>query len=563
MNKYWLINFIALIIGSVVNAQVNENKGLPTEQVNVVKDYEPTIINAERFFNDPVILDTTPAPPKLKYETITKQYPTTFNVEIIPHATIKGEPLLKIKNHYVVAGFGNYNTPLVEYIYSSGRAKKYNYAIHAKHFSSGGEIKNKLYPGISENFLGSSGKYLFNNHLLTGNINYKRDAVHYYGISDTLRADTIKLKSENYLQWFGNIEANATLKSIYKDSEKINYTIYSNYYTYFDNYSALETNIKLASDIGKYNQNEWYGGYASVDYFYNTNSLVSDANAYIINVSPRAEFNTQKIKGRVGIKTFVQSDTSKAIVNFLPDAEANLAIVERFIHLQAGVSGNVYRNTYKRITTENPFIVPTSKLLNTTEKLNLYGGIYGALGNRLNYFTLVSYKKINNILLYENFVANTLGNRFITTFDTGTVLNVTAELSYQLVEKFKLSGKAEYYDYKLKREIRPWQLPTLNLTLTGRYSLQDKIILTLDVFYIGARTAKTFIVNTETTPYLYSVKPINLKAITDLNLGAEYRYTKSLNAFLKLNNIAAMRYYRWNNYPTYRFNFLLGFTYSF
>lgn len=562
MNKLLIITILIGLNYHSFSQTTKDEKKLDAEQVNVVKDYEPTIINANRFFDSPIILDSAPPAPKLKYETITKQFPTYFNLEPIAYATIKGEPLLKLQNHYVKAGFGNYNTPLLEYNYTSSRSKKYNYGINARHFSSSGDIKNKLFPGISENFIKVNGKTFFKNHVLTGNANYTRDAFHYYGISDTLIADSVKLESSQYYQWFGNISANANFYSTYNDSQKVNYNLKADYYTYFDNYSSLETNAKLGGDIGKFHGTEWFGGYAGIDYFYNTNALVSDANAYILNVSPRAELKLNKIKFKVGVKTFVQSDTLKSYFNFFPDVDIRYSVVERFINLYGGITGNVYRNSYKRISQENPFIIPTTEIANTTERMNLYGGVYGALGNKLNYFTGVDYKKVNNILLYENFIANQLSNRFITNYDTGSVLKATGELGYQTTEKLKLIGRVDYYGYKLKNELRPWQLPTLNMTASGRYTLQDKIILGLDLFYVGNRFAKEFVKDTAST-LGYSPKSVNLKAITDINILTEYRYTKNISAFIRFNNIAAMRYYRWNNYPTYRFNFLAGFTYSF
>jgi len=58
-------------------------------------------------------------------------------------------------------------------------------------------------------------------------------------------------------------------------------------------------------------------------------------------------------------------------------------------------------------------------------------------------------------------------------------------------------------------------------------------------------------------------KPKELKGIFDANLGLEYRYTKKLSAFINFNNIGAVRYQRWEDYPTQRFNVLGGLTYSF
>jgi len=53
-----------------------------------------------------------------------------------------------------------------------------------------------------------------------------------------------------------------------------------------------------------------------------------------------------------------------------------------------------------------------------------------------------------------------------------------------------------------------------------------------------------------------------LNTIIDINLGLEYRYTKLLSFWTKFSNMTSQPYYMWNNYPSYRFRFMLGFTYA-
>ena len=48
----------------------------------------------------------------------------------------------------------------------------------------------------------------------------------------------------------------------------------------------------------------------------------------------------------------------------------------------------------------------------------------------------------------------------------------------------------------------------------------------------------------------------------DANLGLEYRYSKLLSFWARFNNLAAQRYYLYNNYPSYRFRVMLGLTYA-
>jgi outer membrane cobalamin receptor len=56
---------------------------------------------------------------------------------------------------------------------------------------------------------------------------------------------------------------------------------------------------------------------------------------------------------------------------------------------------------------------------------------------------------------------------------------------------------------------------------------------------------------------------VDLKGYLDANLNVEYRYTKRISAWVRLNNLLASNYQRWNMYPVQRFNAMLGATYSF
>ena len=88
------------------------------------------------------------------------------------------------------------------------------------------------------------------------------------------------------------------------------------------------------------------------------------------------------------------------------------------------------------------------------------------------------------------------------------------------------------------------------------YNLKEKIIVKADIFAIGEAYARE---------YDESGSPVavKLRSVVDLNLELEYRYTRKLSTYLRLNNLSAQRYYRWNQYPTMRFSFLGGLTYIF
>ena len=49
----------------------------------------------------------------------------------------------------------------------------------------------------------------------------------------------------------------------------------------------------------------------------------------------------------------------------------------------------------------------------------------------------------------------------------------------------------------------------------------------------------------------------------DANLGVEYKYSKILSGFVRLNNLGFSRYYYWYRYQSMRFNVMAGVAYSF
>jgi outer membrane receptor protein involved in Fe transport len=121
-----------------------------------------------------------------------------------------------------------------------------------------------------------------------------------------------------------------------------------------------------------------------------------------------------------------------------------------------------------------------------------------------------------------------------------------------------LALKGNYYLYKPKNLERPYHKPDYDITLSALYNLRSKIIIKGDIFVIGNQWALTQV---QDSVGAYSLKPKLLNNLVDINLGAEYRYSKMLSFFVNFNNIANMRYYRWERYPSQRFNMMIGLSF--
>ena len=91
------------------------------------------------------------------------------------------------------------------------------------------------------------------------------------------------------------------------------------------------------------------------------------------------------------------------------------------------------------------------------------------------------------------------------------------------------------------------------------YNLRDKVLAHADIYGLSKRYARV-------GPMSYSSSPdyeiYELPLSMSLSIGLEYRYTKILSFWARVNNIALNRYYEWNFYPSQRLLFMAGFTYS-
>ena len=85
----------------------------------------------------------------------------------------------------------------------------------------------------------------------------------------------------------------------------------------------------------------------------------------------------------------------------------------------------------------------------------------------------------------------------------------------------------------------------------------------MDILVYGSRFAYTPMQGQGPGITVVSSGIKELKPIIDANIGLEYRYSKKLSGFVNLNNLGFKRYYYWNNYPVYKFNFLAGITLAF
>jgi hypothetical protein len=256
--------------------------------------------------------------------------------------------------------------------------------------------------------------------------------------------------------------------------------------------------------------------------------------------------------------------TSSAQFHFYPDANFSFAIVPSYVSFIAALGGNLESNNPKHIIDLNPYLVPDTlfKLRNTSNSLIVSAGLKGNTGIGGTYLLSASYSFVKDMLLYTSVydalkVPFLTGNLFVPLNDDGEVFKLHGELGGSVSKKITYAAKVNFYKYTLSNYDHAWNLPQWDFDAAFRYDLRNKIIATAGLTitgkrYMAATTAADF------KPDLVTPSPVHV----NLNLGAEYRYTKILSFWVKLNNISYNRYYEWVWYPSQRFLFMAGASYS-
>jgi hypothetical protein len=343
------------------------------------------------------------------------------------------------------------------------------------------------------------------------------------------------------------------------DSHATKYKVDLNYYNYSDKFKAQENAFKVAGDVSFYFKTYDFNVKGGLDIYKNQNTDWSN-NMTIFNLRPQITFSQPNWRLKAAVNIYATSDTSYGF-KFIPEVDFDLHLYENIIILNAGTDSRLKRITYKTLTENNPWLISEILPVNTWSPFRLYAGLRGSVSSKMAFNVRASFSpSIENQVFFVN--DTNLGNLNKLTYvtDNASLFEVNGEITWQLHEKMRIVAKADFLGYTPDNELRAWHTPTLRMSYGGKYNLRDKIWINAALLTYNKQYYREYITGEPGV-----VQPISreLKGIADMNLGAEYRYTKLLGMFVQLNNIFNVRYERYKNYPTQRFNVMAGVSYTF
>ncbi|MBP6511091.1 MAG: hypothetical protein KA347_00335 [Bacteroidia bacterium] len=538
---------------------------LGNEDINVIKEYQPVLNDAFKInINPDSDTSTIRKANTPEYKVSAQPINSNYNTSPIKPVRIKDDAIKKLYHGYVKAGYGLENMPLLDISFNSLRSKNFDAGVRFKHLSTSGKIKEYGFPGNSNNLFNVFGTRYFDKFKIGANLAYNRDVVHFYGYNSP---PELFSKSETKHS-MSDFDGNVNLASINPDKDSWTYQVSVGFYNFEDNRSSSENNAKVELGIGKLLTNAKFNLQVSGEFGKIKQALYS-INRSIIRFQPRFIINENLYSIEVGGNVAIESRNNPSGItpyskpikdnnyHLYPYLSTSYQVIDDAVKIFATLSGDLQRNDLRNISRENPFFGRNVLLNNTNEKLGIKAGTSIKLEHDLMFVGSVKWSRIKDQpFYYANFE---IPSTFAVVYDKATLLNFRASLEYKNAEKISFAFSADYNKYKTDQLNEQLYIPALRVGISGHYAIAEKIYLKADVFYNSDVTGNTYISDST----IVSAQFVNIKGWLDANVGIDYRYSKVLSAFVSLNNIGFSRYFRWYEYPSYRFLGMAGVTYSF
>jgi len=570
MMKNEIIAIIFLILALPAMAQKNQESGLKRE-VTLYNPYKPSLPEVTKKSYLPDMTDTAGSKPEFVYHVKTYPFLPVYNVTPVKPASLLPDPLPKLYNSYVNLGFGTYISPLAEVSITNQRSKKGAIGFYGRHFSSNGNVEllndKKTFAGYMDNNASLYGKKFLKSSTLSGSVDFIQKTRYAYG-HDTSFADYNPTKKEIRLNYL-NAGANLGLASSRIDSSVFSYDFRMGYNFFSSGTNYYQHNFGIRGEMAK----EWKGFYAGGKLYFNyyrPSDSISLDSRYVASVAPYLKKSTNEWNLKLGLTILTDKYYStRSELHIYPDVSFGFNMIPDYLAFFADLTGKMEENNPLNVIDKNPYLIPDTALYqvkNTDYALVVKAGFKGETGLGGNYRVSGSYSMVNNMLFFSNYVlvdgtdVKQRGNYFIAKPDDVDLLNIHGEMSGKIAGNIAFETSANYYKYTLTNNQFAWNMPNWDANLMLKYNLRDKIIAGVGINALGKRNL--LVTKVHMNPFLNESYITELPAAMLLNISAEYRYTKILSFWAKLSNISFSKYYEWAYFPTQRFMFLVGFTYS-
>lgn len=562
-----LVLLFVCLTSFLVNAQQGTTSPIQDDKKGLVIEVNgagaTTIEKGVKLIEDPKFIDTVKVDFNVDYISMNKKIDTKFAITpIAPPKLLVIEPLDKLYKGNVKLGVNDFLTPpYFNFTYGTIRNKDYNAGISLNHFSSQQKIKGVDKARYSESNVSVYGKKFTDKNTIYGNLDYDYNTIRNYGFPTAYFSVPEADVKNNYSLVGGKVGINNN----WEDKKKINHVFELGYNNLFARYQVQEHLINFSTQFNghylpkgglwdslKLNDGIW-NAKLNVSYL-NTADTAQKIGSTLIDLTPTFTFKHQKLNLVAGPSIYFLSNDTRAL-KIYPYLNLDFTLVKDIIIVYGKWSGRYERNHYMTYFQSNPFIGGNLPQTNSNVRYDILAGIKGAFNAKSTFNFGVKNQKVDNFVLFVNDTNTVELRKYNIITDQVNHTQIFGEVIFEN-KKLKAGAKAQYNIYQVLNN-EAYNLPAIYAEVYARYNIQDKFKIGTDLFYYGEQVA--LVANLPSNPPITRL----LKPIFDFNVNLDYKYSERVGGFLKVNNIMSTKHQRWNQYPSYGINFMLGFAYSF
>ncbi|KQN33486.1 hypothetical protein ASE92_16980 [Pedobacter sp. Leaf41] len=537
-----------------------EEKAVVSEEIEVVRPYKPILAEAVKLRRSPNLDDVKTYKAKLNYSVTDKKLELNSDIQKLQAQQLAEEKASILVNNYVKGAFGSLSTLLGEAYFNTGKDEGLQLGGYFKHFSQEGKINKQ---NSSQQQLSIFGRSILEENTVSGRLNFERNGTYFYGLDNanpTLNPNPEK-QALTLLELEGELVKNFT-----EDEDALSYAVKANAYLWNDRFDAKESYLSLNGYLNKRISSFNLGLAASTEFGSTKDALTSVGNN-LLRLNPYIRLQVKGAKVTAGIN-FVQEFGAFSSSRIFPAVTADFTLVPDYLQVFGEVKGDVNRNSMKGLTDENPWLNSNILIKNTVEKLSISAGIKGTGGPGFGYKARFYMKQFDDLPLFINNFDNF--NKFDVIYDFGKtkLTGLEGEISIQVIDALKWTGKLNIDDWKPAQETYSWFKPGLKVSSNFVYTYNKKLSFNAAVVMQDDVKAKVN-VQQPVNPLQYLVPNTSIerietvKGFVDLGIGADYRINNKFSIFAKANNLLNSKYNHFLYYQVNGLNVFGGLTYSF
>ncbi len=569
------IAFFVLLSGLQTAYSQKKDENIGTEVVNVVKPYTPTVSDAFKVRETPVLDDEeTLKKEEINYNIFSFPVASTFMPSKGKAAAVDKTEQERLFKNYLTLGIGNYANANAELFITENIDDNSYVGGMLRHFSSQGGIKGLM---LDDKFMDTSLDltygYKQQSFSWTADMGYQHQVYNWYGVNTEYfgAPDPALYNGVDPQHTFHNFYLGSRLTfndSFFKEAS-IKYNRFwdaagsgeNRFYVKpsFD-FEFNDTKIKTSFIV------DYIGGNFKQDYFGFDKINYGFAN---IGVSPSYIINRDAWTINLGAAAYYSSDLENSESKFFiyPQISASLKVVGDLMIFYTGIDGSLQQNSYRDFTNENPFLSPTLGIAPTDRQYDIFAGLKGKLASNVSYTIRGSYTSEKGKALFvrnpypvagsftnlSDLEGYQLGNSFMIAYDDVKTIGFFGEIKADFSKNVTFGINGSFNSYSTDKLPEAWNLPSFKTGMNLHVNITDKIYAGTDLFYVGQREDVNYIATTTMT----------IDGYFDANANVGYRYNDRFTAFLRLNNIANQAYQKWSFYPVQQFQVLVGANYKF